>query len=197
MGGNNIKAASASRSWYNQSVPSVLSDPEVNRFVADGYLRLDNAFDGKLAAACVAELWSSLDADPHDSSTWTAPVVRIAGSGSSVLLEAINAPRLVSAIDDVVGIGQWRARTCGYGTFPVRFPSHTDPGDTGWHIDRVTDPNQTIGDVTAQPRLLRTIQQVHANRQRDQLQLWAASSRVASGSRAAVSSSSSPGSRRS
>ncbi|MGZ4671257.1 MAG: phytanoyl-CoA dioxygenase family protein [Ilumatobacteraceae bacterium] len=113
----------------------MLSDEEVLRFVVDGYLRLDNAFDDQLAAACVAELWSSLDADPQDTSTWTAPVVRIAGSSSPVLLEAINTPRLVSAIDDVVGIGQWQARTFGYGTFPVRFPSNTDPGDTGWHID--------------------------------------------------------------
>ncbi|MGZ4793212.1 MAG: phytanoyl-CoA dioxygenase, partial [Ilumatobacteraceae bacterium] len=100
-------------------MPRVLSDEEVLRFVVDGYLRLDNAFDDQLAAACVAELWSSLDADPQDTSTWTAPVVRIAGSSSPVLLEAINTPRLVSAIDDVVGIGQWQARTFGYGTFPV------------------------------------------------------------------------------
>jgi Phytanoyl-CoA dioxygenase (PhyH) len=128
-------AASESQSWYNRTVPSVLSDEEVQRFVADGYLRLDNAFDDKLAAACVADLWSSLDADPKDASTWTAPVLRIFGSSSPVLLEAINTPRLVNAIDDVVGIGQWQARNCGYGTFPVRFPSNTDPGDTGWHID--------------------------------------------------------------
>ena len=113
----------------------MLSDEEIVRFVADGYVRLDNAFDDKLAAACVAELWSSLAADPHDPSTWTDPVVRILGSGSPLLLEAINTPRLVGAIDDVVGIGQWQARTSGYGTFPVRFPSNTDPGDTGWHID--------------------------------------------------------------
>jgi hypothetical protein len=116
-------------------VPSVLSDEEVLRFVADGYMRLDNAFDRELAAACVTELWSSLDADPRDASTWTAPVVRIPGSGSPRLVEAINSPRLVGAIDDVVGVSQWQRRTSGYGTFPVRFPSNTDPGDTGWHID--------------------------------------------------------------
>jgi Phytanoyl-CoA dioxygenase (PhyH) len=128
-------AAPESSSWYNRTVPSVLSDDEVLQFVANGYVRLERAFDRELAAACVSELWSSLDADPDDASTWSAPVQRIVGSGSPLLVEAINRPRLVGAIDDVVGVGQWQARTVGYGTFPVRFPSTADPGDTGWHID--------------------------------------------------------------
>jgi phytanoyl-CoA dioxygenase PhyH len=116
-------------------MPSVLSEDEVRQFVADGYLRLELAFDRELAAACVSELWTSLAADPHDATTWTEPVVRITGSTSPLLLEAINTPRLVGAIDDLVGVGQWQPRTVGYGTFPVRFPSNTDPQDAGWHID--------------------------------------------------------------
>ena len=116
-------------------MPSVLSDDEVGRFVRDGYLRLERAFDPQLAAACVAELWPSLDEDPGDASTWSEPVRRILGSGSRILLEAINTVRLIGAIDDIVGVGQWQPRTIGYGTFPVRFPSSKDPGDAGWHID--------------------------------------------------------------
>ena len=114
---------------------SVLSDDEVRQFVTEGYLRLEGAFDRDLAAACVAELWTSLDEDPDDSSTWTAPVRRVLGSASPVLLEAISTARLTGAIDDVVGLGQWQPRTVGYGTFPVRFPSTVDPEDAGWHID--------------------------------------------------------------
>ena len=128
-------AVSECRSWYNRAVASVLSGDEVLEFVANGYVRLRSAFDRELAAACVSELWSQLDGDPDDASTWSAPVQRILGSGSPVLVEAINSPRLVGAIDDVVGVGLWQARTSGYGTFPVRFPSTADPGDTGWHID--------------------------------------------------------------
>jgi hypothetical protein len=112
----------------------VLSDDEVLQFVANGYVQLERAFDRELAAACVGELWSSLDADPDDATTWSVPVQRILSSGSPVLVEAINSPRLVGAIDDVVGVGQWQARTSGYGSFPVRFPSTVDPGDTGWHM---------------------------------------------------------------
>jgi hypothetical protein len=116
-------------------MPRVLSDDEIRRFVSDGYLRLEHGFDKQRAGSCVAELWTSLDADPNDVLTWSAPVSRIDGSVSPILLEAINTPRLVGAIDDVVGVGQWQRRSVGYGTFPVRFPSIVDPGDAGWHID--------------------------------------------------------------
>ena len=114
---------------------NVLSDEAVGQFVTDGYFRLENAFDRVLAATCVTELWKSLACDPNDSSTWTEPVLRVLGSISPTLMEAINTPRLVGAIDDIVGVGQWQRRTVGYGTFPVRFPSTVDPGDAGWHID--------------------------------------------------------------
>ena len=116
-------------------MPRVLSDDEVGGFVRDGFLRLEHAFDGGLAAACVTELWKSLEEHSGDASTWSEPVRRVLGSGSSLLLEAINTARLIGAIDDIVGVGQWQPRTIGYGTFPVRFPSRKDPGDAGWHID--------------------------------------------------------------
>lgn len=115
-------------------MPSVLSLDQIRQFVRDGYVHLTGAFDRELAAACVDQLWSQLAEDRGDSSTWTSPVSRIPGSGGPVMSRAINTPRLVGAIDDLVGVGQWQPRT-GYGTFPVRFPSDVDPGDTGWHID--------------------------------------------------------------
>ncbi|XXU31997.1 phytanoyl-CoA dioxygenase family protein [Sorangium sp. So ce887] len=34
----------------------------------------------------------------------------------------------------MVGRGRWQPLTA-LGTFPIRFPSPDDPGDTGWHID--------------------------------------------------------------
>lgn len=134
---------------------SVLSDEEIHRFVADGYLRLDRAFERDVAAACVAELWRSLHVDPSDPSTWTAPVLRIVGSSAVPLVDAINSARLVGAIDDLVGVGHWQRRTLGYGTFPVRFPSDTDPGDTGWHIDgSFGDPPQYRVNLESRGRAL-------------------------------------------
>jgi hypothetical protein len=37
--------------------------------------------------------------------------------------------------DALLGPGRWLKRDGVGGTIPVRFPSTTDPGDTGWHID--------------------------------------------------------------
>src|SRR5439155_230565 len=34
-----------------------------------------------------------------------------------------------------LGPGRWIPREGVGGTLPVRFPSMTDPGDAGWHID--------------------------------------------------------------
>ena len=58
---------------------------------------------------------------------------------------AANTPELRAAFDQLVGRGRWRRRT-SLGTFPVRFPSHDDPGDTGWHVDmssRARKPTRT------------------------------------------------------
>jgi hypothetical protein len=50
---------------------------------------------------------------------------------------------LCAALDQIVGHGRWLPRT-SLGTFPLRFPSVLDPGDTGWHVDASfpgPDPN--------------------------------------------------------
>ena len=111
-----------------------LSSDDVERFVHDGFVRLEAAFPTEVAARCVDELWMLLDEDRHDPSTWTAPVLRIGGAASPAIVEAINTDRLIAAVDDLVGVGRWQRRR-GYGSFPVRFPSEQDPGDAGWHID--------------------------------------------------------------
>jgi hypothetical protein len=115
---------------------TVLSDDEVETFVRDGFVRLPAAFDSELAARCVDVFWMMLGLDRDDPTTWTEPVTRIPGCGHPDVLAAIGAPRLMGAIDDLLGGREmWHQRTRGYGTFPVRFPSEVDPGDTGWHID--------------------------------------------------------------
>jgi hypothetical protein len=49
-------------------------------------------------------------------------------------VEAANTQVLHAAFDQLVGPGRWLP--CGaVGTFPVRFPSPDDAGDTGWHVD--------------------------------------------------------------
>ena len=70
----------------------VLSDAEVERFVGDGFVRVERAFDGELAARCVDALWPALHLDRDDPLSWTEPVVRIPGSGHPDLLAALKRP---------------------------------------------------------------------------------------------------------
>ena len=104
------------------------------RFIADGFVRLDEAFPRAIADAARALLWRDTGCDPDDPATWTRPVIRLGGYSAPPFLAAANTPRLRAAYDALVGEGRWQP--CGaMGTFPVRFPSPEDPGDAGWHID--------------------------------------------------------------
>lgn len=112
----------------------VLDHAQVAHFIHKGFVRIDHAFDPQLAAAARRILWKDIDADPDDSSTWTRPVVRLGMYTQAPFVEAANTPVLHQAFDQLAGAGKWLPCT-SMGTFPVRFPSPQDPGDTGWHVD--------------------------------------------------------------
>ena len=129
----------------------MLDAEEVERFVADGFVRLDDAIPRSLAEECRALLWRDLErfgcarAEP---ATWTWPVVRLPDRIDEPFRRAANTPALHAAFDALVGAGRWQPR--GSLGFPViRFPSEQDPGDTGWHVDasfagRDSDPNDYL-----------------------------------------------------
>ena len=117
-----------------QTAADALSDAQIERFVEDGYVRIDAAFPRRLAAQGRARMWRDLKGDPNDPSTWTEPVQRLWVYGQRPFREAANTPILHRAFDQLVGQGRWKRRD-SLGTFPVRFPSNDDPGDTGWHVD--------------------------------------------------------------
>jgi hypothetical protein len=112
----------------------VLSPAQINAFVADGFVRLDEAFPRDIADECRSVLWRATGCAPDDPTTWTKPVIRIASRGEPPFRTAINTPRLHAAFDQLVGTGRWAPRG-EIGTFPIRFPSAEPPGDDGWHID--------------------------------------------------------------
>lgn len=112
----------------------MLDAAQIDRFVRDGYVRLEAAFDRDLAEAARAILWRDSGCRPDDPSTWTKPVIRLGQYHQPVFVEAANAPRLHAAFDQLVGPGRWQRRGT-LGTFPIRFPSLEDPGDAGWHVD--------------------------------------------------------------
>ena len=113
---------------------SCLTAEDVERFIRDGFIRLEAAFPRSLADECRGLLWAALGLDPVDPSTWRRPVIRLPGSDAPPFVEAANTPRLLEAFDQLAGAGRWYPRP-NLGTFPIRFPSVEDPGDAGWHID--------------------------------------------------------------
>src|SRR3569833_1877580 len=97
-----------------------LSPAQLGAFIADGFVRIDDAFPRTIADECRAILWRATGCDPAGPSTWTKPVVRIPFRDDPPFREAANTPRLHAAYDQLVGPGRWVPRT-NLGTFPIRF----------------------------------------------------------------------------
>jgi hypothetical protein len=107
---------------------------EVERFTADGFVRLTGAVPEDLAEECRRELWAASGCDPDDRTTWRQPLVRLGGLSTSPFRAAANTPALLEAFDQLVGVGGWLSRT-GLGTFPLRFPSTEPAPEAGWHVE--------------------------------------------------------------
>lgn len=114
--------------------PRALTPAQLDQFIADGFVRVDDAFPSTLADQARAVLWRDMGLDPDDPAAWTRPVVRLGMYAQPPFIEAANTPVLHAAFDQLVGPGRWRPCRA-MGTFPVRFPSPDDPGDAGWHVD--------------------------------------------------------------
>lgn len=115
----------------------MLTSSQIDAFLAEGFVRLDDAFPPQLAAAARAVFWKDLREQgvfPDDPRTWTRPVVRLGMYAQQHIAGAADSDMLRAACNQLVGAGQWRPCRA-IGTVPVRFPSTQDPGDTGWHID--------------------------------------------------------------
>ena len=112
----------------------IIDDSQIQQFIEKGFLRIDDAFPKDLAEKGVDIMWKDLKLDRNDPSTWKQPMIRLNGYGDEPFRLAVNSPRLIAAYDQLVGKDRWLPRF-GIGTFPIRFPSTEDPGDTGWHAD--------------------------------------------------------------
>lgn len=111
-----------------------LTARDVERFITDGFVRIDGAIPRVLTDDCRAILWTLSGCSPTDRATWTKPVVRIGHLDAPPFREAANGPVLHAAFDALVGVDRW-APLGSVGTFPIRFPSVEDAGDAGFHVD--------------------------------------------------------------
>ncbi|OJV16169.1 MAG: phytanoyl-CoA dioxygenase [Dyadobacter sp. 50-39] len=112
----------------------ILNAQQIDQFINQGFVRIDNAFSEEIAAQVRDILWNDLGLDRNNPATWTRPVIRLGMYTQEAFVASANTPVLYAAFDQLVGPGKWRPCR-SMGTFPVRFPSHEDPGDTGWHVD--------------------------------------------------------------
>lgn len=111
-----------------------LNKIQIEQFIRDGFVRIDHAFPTETAREVRNRLWQDMNGDPDDPASWTRPVIRLGMYSEEPFVTAANTPILHHAFDQLVGPGRW-IPCRSVGTFPVRFPSEEDPGDTGWHVD--------------------------------------------------------------
>jgi hypothetical protein len=126
---------------------NILHPQQIQSFIDDGFIRIDDAFSTDIASEARNILWQDLPGNPHDSSTWTQPVIWLGMYTQLPFIEAANTPILHGAFDQLVGKGKW-IPCMSMGAFPIRFPSAVDSGDTGWHVDAGVagvDPSDYFG----------------------------------------------------
>jgi hypothetical protein len=111
-----------------------LSSDQIQYFIQKGYIKLENAFSSELAEQCRTILWKATGCSQDDPSSWIHPVIRLGDYAQEPFRKAANTPLLHTAFNQLVGEGRWLPRN-SLGTFPIRFPSNEDPGDTGWHVE--------------------------------------------------------------
>lgn len=112
----------------------ILKSTDKEQFIRNGYIRIENAFSEEVARAARDILWNDLPCDRAKPESWTEPVIRLGMYTRKPFIDSINTPALYRVFDQLAGKGKWLPCR-SVGTFPVRFPSDKEPGDTGKHVD--------------------------------------------------------------
>jgi hypothetical protein len=113
----------------------MLSQNEIEHFITEGFVCIDNAFSPEIANAAVEILWRDISIKQNNiSNTWPEPVVRLGMYSQKPFIESVNTPKLHAAFSQLIGSNKW-VRCESVGTFPVRFPSDKQPSDIGKHVD--------------------------------------------------------------
>jgi hypothetical protein len=111
-----------------------LDKKNVEQFVTNGFIRIDNAFSPEIAKEVVDILWKDIPFERSNPDSWTEPVVRLGMYTQKPFIDSVNTPKLYSAFNQLIGADKW-IPCQSVGTFPVRFPSDKQPNDTGKHVD--------------------------------------------------------------
>jgi hypothetical protein len=125
----------------------ILNKAQIEQFITDGFIRIDDAFPAATAKEAVDILWRDIPFDRHAPETWIEPVVWLGMYAQSPFIASVNSDKLYAIFNQLAGVGNWLPCK-SVGAFPVRFPSAKASGDTGIHVDAGfpgEDPNDYFG----------------------------------------------------
>jgi hypothetical protein len=88
----------------------VLTNEQIEQFITNGYVPIEQAFPRELADKCREILWADTGCDPAAQSTWKKPVVWLGYYDQEPFVQAANTPKLHTAFDQIVGQGCWKPR---------------------------------------------------------------------------------------
>lgn len=111
-----------------------MNDALVQRFIEDGFVKIEGAVAPRVAEDCARRLWQETGYDPDDPATWKDPVHWVGGMAQGPFAAAANSPALHRTFDALAGERRWEPRY-SLGTIPLRFPHDQEPADAGWHIE--------------------------------------------------------------
>ena len=81
---------------------------DVEKFMSDGYAKIEQAAPRTVAEAACAALWQRLGLSPDDPAGWSEPVRWTADlTGQGPFGELARSPALAEALDRVCGAGGW------------------------------------------------------------------------------------------
>jgi hypothetical protein len=58
-------------------MPNRLGNTQIDRFIEDGFVKIEGAFPKEIAAQARSILWKDTGRDPDDPATWIKPVIRL------------------------------------------------------------------------------------------------------------------------
>src|SRR5687768_3079364 len=96
----------------------LLSKSEIEQFITNGFLRIDNAFSSQIAEEALDILWKDIPFDRTNPASWTEPVIRLGMYPQEPFVASVNTPKLQAAYNQLVGAERW-IPCRSVGTFPV------------------------------------------------------------------------------
>jgi hypothetical protein len=127
---------------------AVLTEAEIGRFVADGFVAIRDAVQRHVMAACVDVVWAELGklgVQRDNRETWTRPLVWIPCPEGGPFVEAGTSPVLWLAYDQLIGPDRWPPRQAVGGHIPCASPATRIPGTRDGTSQRHASGRQDVG----------------------------------------------------